>query len=216
MVSKLSRFPRNNLLTHIVRLQDETARVEDELIQSTPIHALLQCFVTSKAISFENLLDPFLKMIRISSPIAIQLSRSSTFFKRIVDRLSHNTKAVVRLNLLRILRVLCDVHPNRALLVEKFGLLGVVETLSKTGGDGVVLVRELARDILPLLKPGLKPASRAHDILDRSSRSALAPKRTKRAASETSATMSSVSTGTSTSGRGRAGRQRLGDIQWQG
>ncbi|KAJ7758429.1 hypothetical protein B0H14DRAFT_3598399 [Mycena olivaceomarginata] len=147
-------------------LQDETARVEDELTKPPSVAALLKCFVTAKANSFENLLDPFLKITRLSSPLTIAISRSPPFFKRIVERLApaggsghSKEKAVVRLNLLRVLRTVCEVHPNRAMLVERYGLLGVVEGLSRGGGDGAVLVRELAREIVPVLKPGLKPAA---------------------------------------------------------
>lgn len=49
------------------------------------------------------------------------------------------------------------MHPNRTLLVEKYGLLDVVEKLSK--GDGAVLVRELAREIVPTLRPVLLKSS---------------------------------------------------------
>ncbi|KAJ7202878.1 hypothetical protein GGX14DRAFT_653362 [Mycena pura] len=144
-------------------LQDETARVEDELTKPPSVTALLTCFVTAKANLFENLLDPFLKITRLSSALTIAISRSPAFFKRIIERLApasghSKEKAVVRLNLLRILRTVCEVHPNRAMLVERYGLLGVVEGLSRGGGDGAVLVRELAREIVPVLKPGLKPA----------------------------------------------------------
>ncbi|KAJ7070151.1 hypothetical protein C8F01DRAFT_1115466 [Mycena amicta] len=145
-------------------LQDETARVEDELTKPPAVAALLTCFVTVKANSFENLLDPFLKITRLSSSLTIAISRSPTFIKRIIERLApagghSKEKAVVRLNLLRILRTVCEVHPNRAMLVERYGLLGIVEGLSRGGGDGAVLVRELAREIVPVLKPGLKPAA---------------------------------------------------------
>ncbi len=146
-------------------LQDETARVEDELLrQPDTIDTLTKCFVNSKANSFENVLDPFLKMIRLSTPITLAISKSSAFFSRIVDRLQvgqgGKTKAVVRLNLLRILRAVCDVHPNKAVLVEKYGLLGVVERLSRDGGEGgAVLVRELARELVPALRPALRPSS---------------------------------------------------------
>ncbi|PPQ99462.1 hypothetical protein CVT26_014278 [Gymnopilus dilepis] len=187
-------------------LSDETARVEDELLKPNSIESLLRCFVSSKANSFENLLDPFLKIIRISTPVTIAITKSSAFFKRIIDRLGQNSKAVVRLNLLRILRSVCDVHPNRAMLVERYGLLGVVEKLSRGGGDGAVLVRELAREIVPALKPALKPAASGRmkpggsvpsvDLTSsqsqlKSSISGLAPKRMRRAASEaiTSPTM---------------------------
>jgi len=150
-------------------LQDDTARVEDELLlrQTDAIDKLTRCFVHSKANSFENLLDPFLKMIRLSTSITLAISKSPAFFRRIVDRLQvgqgqqgGKTKAVVRLNLLRILRGVCDVHPNKAMLVERYGLLGVVEQLSRDGGEGgAVLVRELAREIVPALKPALRPSS---------------------------------------------------------
>ena len=146
-------------------LQDETARVEDELLrQADSIDTLTKCFVNSKANSFENVLDPLLKMIRLSTPITLAISKSPAFFRRIVDRLQvgqgGKTKAVVRLNLLRILRAVCDVHPNKAVLVEKYGLLGVVERLSRDGGEGgAVLVRELARELVPALKPALRPSS---------------------------------------------------------
>ncbi|KAF8957280.1 hypothetical protein BDZ97DRAFT_1924766 [Flammula alnicola] len=181
-------------------LQDETARVEDELLKQDSIDSLLKCFVSSKANSFENLLDPFLKITRLSTPVTIAMTKSSAFFKRIIDRLGQNSKAVVRLNLLRILRGVCDVHPNRAMLVERYGLLGVVEKLSRGGGDGAVLVRELAREIVPALKPALKPAgtrtktsaSASVDLSSSQSQqkgtSGLAPKRLRRTASEASST----------------------------
>ncbi|KAF8895111.1 hypothetical protein BD779DRAFT_1497502 [Infundibulicybe gibba] len=215
-------------------LQDETARVEDALMKPEATDALLNCFVTAKANSFENLLDPFLKITRLSTAITIAMTKSSAFFKRIIDRLGNNSKAVVRLNLLRVLRTVCEVHPNRVMLVERYGLLGVVERLSRGGGDGAVLVRELAREIVPTLKPGLKPlASRikssglgGSDTPNRSG-SALAPKKMRRAASEASATPlgsgGSGGSGSATrlipSGESRpkssSSRHKLGDIPWQ-
>ena len=66
------------------------------------LEALLRCFVQAKANSFENLLDPFLKVFRISGPFTVGVAKSQ-FFRRIIDKLGHS-KAVVRLNLLRILR----------------------------------------------------------------------------------------------------------------
>ena len=192
-------MPLCSLLIHrplwLRRLQDETARVEDQLTKSESIDSLLRCFVTAKANSFENLLDPFLKITRLSVPVIINMTKSSAFFKRIIDRLGDNSKAVVRLNLLKVLRTVCEVHPNRAMLVERYGLLGVVEQLSRSGGDGAVLVKELAREIVPTLKPGLKPAASKMRTGSESSETpakngglALAPKKMRRAASDTSAT----------------------------
>ncbi|KAJ7766474.1 hypothetical protein DFH07DRAFT_1058607 [Mycena maculata] len=223
-------------------LQDETARVEDELTKPPSVAALLTCFVTAKANSFENLLDPFLKITRLSSPLTIAISRSPPFFKRIVERLApagghSKEKAVVRLNLLRVLRTVCEVHPNRAMLVERYGLLGIVEGLSRGGGDGAVLVRELAREIVPVLKPGLKPAAGGARGGHQATRStpdgssaqaesprvaALAPKKLRRTASETvgpsfgstNALGGAAAGGTPRNGRTKPGRQKLGDIPW--
>ncbi|PVF99565.1 hypothetical protein CPB86DRAFT_872615 [Serendipita vermifera] len=143
-------FQTSALEAILAWLQDDMARVEDALCKKSSLDKVLKCFVSAKANSFENLLDPLLKIIRTSNSIAVGIARPE-FFQRLKDRLSH-PKAVVRLNLLRLLRTVCDVHPDRATLVERFGLYDVVERLSRT--DGAVLVRELARDIVPVLLPG--------------------------------------------------------------
>ncbi|KIY52431.1 Pkinase-domain-containing protein [Fistulina hepatica ATCC 64428] len=138
-------------------LQDETARVEDELLASAATEALLSCFVNAKANSFENLLDPFLKITRISTPITMAIAKLPAFFRHIVDRLvGHNAKAVVRLNLLRLLRTAVEVHPHRATLVERYGLGDVVGMLSRE--DPAVLVRKLAKEIVPILRPSIRPS----------------------------------------------------------
>ncbi|KAF9221524.1 hypothetical protein BS17DRAFT_809903 [Gyrodon lividus] len=205
-------------------LQDETAKIEDELVKPEPLDALLKCFVSSKANSFENLLDPLLKICRMSTQVTIGFAKAS-FFKRIIDRLSHS-RAVVRLNLLRILRTVCDVHPNRAILVERYGLHEIVMKLSQD--DVAVLVRELAREILPALAPALRPAPgklgfKGPETPKNSS--IIAPKKARRTASETSAILrpSSTPLGTGVGASSRLGiershsssRHRLGDISWQ-
>ncbi|KAH9172667.1 hypothetical protein EDB89DRAFT_2069559 [Lactarius sanguifluus] len=118
------------------------------------LDALLKCFISAKAGSFENLLDPFLKICRHSTPIAIGIANAQ-FFRRVSEELS-NSKAVVKLNLLRILRAVCDVHPNRALLVEFYGIHETVAVLRRK--DGAVLVREIEPSLAPALKPSLRGA----------------------------------------------------------
>ncbi|KAI9507778.1 kinase-like protein [Russula earlei] len=201
-------------------LQEETARVEDQLAKPKSLDALLKCFVSAKAGSFENLLDPFLKICRISTPIVIGIAKAQ-FFRRVTEKLG-NSKAVVKLNLLRILRTVCDVHPNRALLVERYGIHETVASLRRD--DGAVLVRELAREIEPSLAPVLKPSLKGIDT----PKSTIAPKkRARRTASDTSgmttpsppfgtgpvnARITSAGAGTN---RGLSPRLRVGDILWQ-
>lgn len=197
------------------------------------LDALLRCFVQAKANSFENLLEPFLKIFRLSTSTAIGVAKSQ-FFKRLIDKLG-SSKAVVRANLLRILRTVCDVHPNRAVLVERYGIYDIVARLSEE--DSAVLVRELARDIVPTLAPALKPSARLARGLEASKgpSKGIAPKRMRRHASESLAGSPSASMGLgghspangggSGHGRpagrnsglgGRASRQLLNDIPWQG
>ncbi|KAF7767933.1 hypothetical protein Agabi119p4_7176 [Agaricus bisporus var. burnettii] len=113
-------FQVSSLESILSWLQDETGRIEDQLLKPEAIEALLNCFVQCKANSFENLLDPFLKLTRISTPIILAIAKSPAFFKRVIDKLGHNGKAVVRLNLLKLLRSVVEVHPNRTLLVDKY------------------------------------------------------------------------------------------------
>jgi len=207
-------------------LQDETARVDDVLCEDTSLDAMVKCFVAAKANSFENLLEPFLKICRLSKGVTIGISKSQ-FFQRLIDRLGHS-KPVVRLTLLRLLKAILDVHPNRSNLVDKFGIYEIVEKLSKQ--DGAVLVRELAREIMPTLSPVLKPA------IPRGTKSgepaqpklSLAVKRRpRRTASELGVSSSEfqprlVTASTSrlqpsgSKGLSRGTRQRLGDITWNG
>ncbi|KAH7097083.1 hypothetical protein BKA62DRAFT_818558 [Auriculariales sp. MPI-PUGE-AT-0066] len=179
-------------------LQDETARVEDVLTEPASRQALLKCFTSATANSFENILEPLLKMIRLSTSVALGLAQEA-FFRRLVDRVSQaRGKAVVRLNLLRILRAVCDVHPERNGLIEQFGLLALVERLCRQ--DSAVLVRELAREILPTLSrapsPTKQPSAQLPSPILLSPKAILAPKKrsVRRAASEANVLVPAIPT----------------------
>ncbi|VDB91802.1 unnamed protein product [Peniophora sp. CBMAI 1063] len=191
-------------------LQEETARVEDELLKQSSLDALLKCFVSAKAGSFENLLDPLLKIIRLAPPVAIGIAKTA-FFKRVVEKLG-NSKAVVKLNLLRILRAVYEIHPNRASLVVRL-----------RREDPAVLVRELEREIEPSLRPALAGRASAIKALE-TPKSGVAPKKrsSRRTASDTSGvSMISPNQSLASSGAREArkshlpSRNRLGDIPWQ-
>lgn len=150
-------------------MQDETARVEDVLLEKFASDSLVRCFVQASGVSFEGILDPcvhapplshpvqtylanyclidrLLKILRLSTSLTSSLSHPP-FFSRLSESLERSTKAVVKLNLLRFTKVICECHPDKATLVERFGLAEIVERLSRQ--DGAVLVRELAKEILP-------------------------------------------------------------------
>lgn len=133
------------------RLQEETHRVEDVLCDGFAIERLLGCFVHAKANSFENLLEPFLKVCRLSSQVVTAISSTHPFFHKLSERLNHS-KAIVRLNLLRILRIICETSLERAQIVERYGFVRTVQRLREK--DPAVLVKEMASDLLPILLAG--------------------------------------------------------------
>jgi len=119
---------------------------------------------------------------------------------------------------LRILRTVCDVHPNRAILVERYGLHEIVLKLSRN--DGAVLVRELAREISPALVLALKPMASKYGGRgplegNKSANLSLAPKKGRRTASETGVGNSGSSATLLQPAPSKLSRFRLGDISWQ-
>ncbi|KAL9068867.1 MAG: hypothetical protein Q9157_006371 [Trypethelium eluteriae] len=127
-------------------LQEETAKVEEYLIESDFPRAIIECFTTthSSADVFENLLEPLQKLLRLSPPVASTLAHPE-LFSRTAGKLG-TKKAVVRLNLLRIIRSICDASEEQGVLIRKFGLLDAVQRLAEI--DPAILVREMAGDLL--------------------------------------------------------------------
>lgn len=109
-----------------------------------------------------------------------------SFFQKLSERLDHS-KAVVRLNLLRLLRIICETSPERVQIVERYGFITTVRCLREK--DPAVLVKEMAGDLLPILLVGTtlgggpKSAVKSRGL----ARSTLRRKITRRSTSETSA-----------------------------
>jgi hypothetical protein len=108
----------------------------------------VDCFnnVEASPDAFENFLDPLQKLLRLSPPVASTLANPDLFL-RTAQKLN-TKKAVVRLNLLRIIRSICDASEDQggASLVRKFGLYEAVERLAES--DQAILVREMASDLI--------------------------------------------------------------------
>nr|WVH01951.1 cytokinesis protein [Naematelia aurantialba] len=135
-------------------MSDETARVEDVLLENSATDSIVQCFVQSSGVSFEGILDPLLKILRLSTSLTSSIS-TTPFFRRLADSLQHPSKPLLKLNLLRLTRLVCDNHPDRATLVSRFSLASIVDQLAKQ--DEAILVRELAKEIYPSLLFGNDP-----------------------------------------------------------
>lgn len=129
---------------HIKRLQEETAKVEEHLLDGSFTKGIIRCFTTSKTNAFENLLEPLQKLLRLSPPVALTLANPDLFC-RILQKLQ-SSKAVVRLNLLRIVRSICDASEEQGGLIVRFGLIDTIQRLAEV--DGAVLVRNMASELV--------------------------------------------------------------------
>ncbi|UJO24802.1 Cytokinesis protein sepH [Fulvia fulva] len=127
-------------------LQEETAKVEEHLLSPSSNFAssIAQCFNESKADAFENLLEPLQKLLRLSPAVAATLAQRSLFERAAVK--VHSKKALVRLNLLRVIRSICDACEEQGSLLRQYGLLEPVRELEKH--DPAILVRNLAEELV--------------------------------------------------------------------
>jgi hypothetical protein len=132
----------------VPRLQEETARVEEYLFEGSFSKAVVGCFCNPEvsADAFENFLEPLQKLLRLSPPIASTLAQRE-LFSRTAQKLE-SKKAVVRLNLLRIIRSICDASEEQggASLIRTYGLYQAIERLSET--DPAILVKEMASELV--------------------------------------------------------------------
>ncbi|KAH7325766.1 septation protein H [Stachybotrys elegans] len=140
----------------LVWLQEETANVESHLVDGSFTRAIVSCFNTNRLNAFDtNLLEPLLKLLRLSPSVAASLAKPE-LFAGIAQRLGHK-KAVVRLNLLRLVRSIMDAcEPGlgsgdglRSVNSSQVrSLIDTIQTLAET--DSAVLVRNLASELVRL------------------------------------------------------------------
>ncbi|KAF2002603.1 hypothetical protein P154DRAFT_130498 [Amniculicola lignicola CBS 123094] len=129
-----------------VWLQEETARVEAYLLSSNFPTAIISSYTSPdlSQSSFENMLEPLQKLVRLSPPIAASLAVPEIFI-RTVQKLGHKD-AVTRLNLLRILRTICDATDEECTLIKRFGVYDTVANLANH--DPAILVRQMAEELV--------------------------------------------------------------------
>lgn len=138
----------------LVWFQEETANVENHLTDGNFTCAIVSCFGTNRLSAFDsNLLEPLLKLLRLSPSIAASLAIPD-MFAGIAQLLGHK-KPVVRLNLLRLVRIIADAcepglgggDGSRTLnSTQVRSLMDTIQTLAET--DSAVLVRNLAAELV--------------------------------------------------------------------
>ncbi|KAI2630048.1 hypothetical protein GGS21DRAFT_525246 [Xylaria nigripes] len=132
-----------------VWLQEETAKVESHLLNARFTDAIVSCFHHPKINAFDpNLLEPLLKLLRLSPALASSLAKPD-MYSGIASRLLHK-KAVVRLNLLRLVRNILEAREHESVAYPRErqlrSLLEAVRILAEK--DSAVLVRNLASDLI--------------------------------------------------------------------
>ncbi|OTA89998.1 hypothetical protein M434DRAFT_33993 [Hypoxylon sp. CO27-5] len=132
-----------------VWLQEETAKVEAHLLNGQFTDAIVSCFSSQKTNALDpNLLEPLLKLLRLSPSLAASLAKPD-MYSGIAQKLSHR-KAVVRLNLLRLVRNILEARETDYFTSLKDkqleSLLDSIKALAEK--DSAVLVRNLATDLL--------------------------------------------------------------------
>lgn len=122
-------------------LQDETARVEDRLLEKSSTSLLLLVFTKATGVSFDGILEPWSKILRTSRAICLELAQGP-MYKRIADALGQSsTKATTRLALLRVLKTVGESHSDRS-LASKYGIGDILSDLAER--DEAVLVRQVS------------------------------------------------------------------------
>lgn len=136
----------------LVWLQEETAKVEAHLLNGNFTTAIQSCFGVTKGNAFASfdptLLEPLLKLIRLSPALASSLAKPEIYYG-IAAKLAHK-KPVVRLNLLRLVRIILDgSEPDLGISSVNGGahLQALFESIQMLEKDPAVLVRNLAHDI---------------------------------------------------------------------
>lgn len=133
----------------LIWLQEETAKVEGHLINGNFTGAIIACFNNHKINAFDpNLLEPLLKLVRLSPSLSSSLAKSD-MFSGIGQKLGHK-KAVVRLNLLRLVRTILDARESDYVTSPRDKqlptLLDTIQSLAEK--DSAVLVRNLASELV--------------------------------------------------------------------
>lgn len=132
------------------RLQEETAKVEQHLLEGPFSTAIVKCFAFAEKDAFENLLDPLQKLLRLSPPVAAQLAHPQLLSRAIVKL--NNKKPQVRINLLRIIGTICDASEEQGALIRQHNLYESLDRLADH--DPAILVRNLAADLVRLSELG--------------------------------------------------------------
>ncbi|TMW56909.1 hypothetical protein Poli38472_002834 [Pythium oligandrum] len=130
-----------------VWLVHDTVQVENVLVLPKNLLQLVKCFRAAQDTELENLLEPTFEMLSRSVRLNQALGRSALFVTEILKRLRLIPKAIVRKNLLKMLKCLFESHTSPMQFVVEYNFHPLLSALAQDA-NSMILVREIASQLL--------------------------------------------------------------------
>ncbi|KAK1938065.1 MAP3K epsilon protein kinase 1 [Phytophthora citrophthora] len=130
-----------------VWLVHDTVKMENVLLVPENLMRIMICFHNALDTELENLLEPLLEIMSRSVRLNQALGRSGMFVTEILKRLRLIPKAIVRKNLLKMLKSLFESHTSPIQFLVEYNLRPIVYALAKDE-NSMILVKEIASQLL--------------------------------------------------------------------
>ncbi|KAE9358833.1 MAP3K epsilon protein kinase 2 [Phytophthora rubi] len=130
-----------------VWLVHDTVKMENVLLVPENLLKIMLCFHNAQDTELENLLEPLLEIMSRSVRLNQALGRSGMFVTEILKRLRIIPKAIVRKNLLKMLKSLFESHTSPIQFLVEYNLRPIVYALAQDE-NSMILVKEIASQLL--------------------------------------------------------------------
>ncbi|RLN47819.1 hypothetical protein BBJ29_009028 [Phytophthora kernoviae] len=130
-----------------VWLVHDTVKMENILLIPANLIKIMVCFRNALDTELENLLEPLLEIMSRSVRLNQAFGRSGMFVLEILKRLRLIPKAIVRKNLLKMLKYLFEVHTSPVQFLAEYNLRPIVYALAQDE-NSMILVKEIASQLL--------------------------------------------------------------------
>ncbi|ETM47116.1 STE/STE11/CDC15 protein kinase [Phytophthora nicotianae P10297] len=130
-----------------VWLVHDTVKMENVLLVPENLMKIMVCFRNALDTELENLLEPLLEIMSRSVRLNQALGRSGMFVTEILKRLRLIPKAIVRKNLLKMLKSLFESHTSPIQFLVEYNLRPIVYALAQDE-NSMILVKEIASQLL--------------------------------------------------------------------
>ena len=119
--------------------------MEPQIVELDNLDRLVALFCDVEQRNFENALDPLVDMVSKSARVALALSDHDRFLRGLARRLML-PRAIVRKNLLQMLRMVLRQSSRPIEMVQHYGLKPMIHSFSKDSAQ--VLVMEIANQLI--------------------------------------------------------------------